>query len=143
MNTVFRNDPIKLHTGVTEEKFERFMAEELLPFFSKKYAGPPGNGQTFLTSQYLLKGTKDRRKYQWLTVWSAPAERIQGASFELVIAEDNQPTETEVVLKKLETFGKRFPASVLAEVVRQPAIPETSTPSSAHAKNQSIVSEPA
>jgi hypothetical protein len=119
------------------------MAEELLPFFNKKYAGPPGNGQTFLTSQCLLKGTKDRRKYQWLTVWSGPAERVQGASFELVLAEDIQPTETEVLLKKLETFGKRFPASVLAEVVRQPATSETSTTSSAHAKNKNIVSEPA
>jgi len=64
MNTVFRNDPIKLHIGVKEDDFERFAAEELLPFFGKKYAGPAGNAQAFLASQRLLKGTKDRRKYQ-------------------------------------------------------------------------------
>ncbi len=128
MNTVFRNDPIKLHTGVKEENFERFMAEELLPFFGKKYAGLTGNTQAFLASQCLLKGTKDRRKYQWLTVWNGPAERVQGSSFELALVEDNKSTETEVVLKKLESFGRRFPASVLAEVARQSAAPAASTP---------------
>jgi enterochelin esterase-like enzyme len=127
MNAVFRNDPIKLRTGVREEDFERFVAEELLPFFGKKYAGSASNSQTFLASQSLLKGTRDPRKYQWITVWSGPAERIQGASFELVLVEDNKPTETEALLKKLESFGQRFPASVLAEVAKQSAAPEAST----------------
>ncbi|GEM_PF-2294617 len=126
MNIVFRNDPIKLNTGVKEENFERFMAEELLPFFGKKYAGPTGNTQAFLTSQSLIKGTKDRRKYQWLTVWSGPAERVEGASFDRLLVEDDKSAETEVVLKKLESFGKRFPASILTEVARQSAIHETS-----------------
>lgn len=131
MNTAFRNDLIKLRTGVKEEAFERFVAEELFPFFSKKYAGPTGNTHAFLTSQSLLKGTKDRRKYRWLTVWSGPAERVHGSSFELVFVEDNKSTETEDMLKKLESFGSRLPASILTEVVRQPAMPETSAKSSA------------
>jgi hypothetical protein len=126
VNTAFRNDPIKLRTGVKEEAFERFVTEELFPFFSKKYAGPTMNMHAFLTSQSLLKGTKDRRKYRWLTVWSGPAERVQGSSFELVLVEDNNSTETEDMLKKLESFGNRLPASILTEVARQPAIPETS-----------------
>jgi hypothetical protein len=125
MNIVFRNDPIRLNTGVKEENFERFMAEELLPFFGKKYGGPTGNTQAFLTSQSLIKGTKDRRKYQWLTVWNGPAARVEGASFERLLVEDDKSAETEVVLKKLESFGKRFPASVLIEVARQSAITET------------------
>jgi len=127
MNKVFRNDPIKLRTGVKEEDFERFMAEELLPFFGKKYAGPTRNTHVFLTGQSLLKGTKDRRKYQWLTVWSGPAERVQGSAFELVLMEHNKSTETEALLKKLESFGTHFPASILTEVARRSAAPETST----------------
>ncbi|MGH7450893.1 MAG: hypothetical protein ACRENG_06085 [bacterium] len=126
MNTAFRNDLIKLRTGVKEEAFERFVAEELFPFFSKKYAGPTMNTHAFLTSQSLLKGTKDRRKYRWLTVWSGPAERVEGSSFDRVLVENNRSTETEDMLKKLESFGNRLPASILTEVVRQSAIPETS-----------------
>lgn len=126
MNTVFRNDPIKLDIGVKEADFEKFVAEELLPFFGKKYAGPAGNAQVFLASQRLLKGTKDRRKYQWLTVWSGPAELVQGLSFELALVNDDKFTETEEVLKKLESFGQRFPASILSEVVSQSAAPEAS-----------------
>ncbi|MGH7597598.1 MAG: hypothetical protein ACREOI_14690 [bacterium] len=126
MTTAFRNDLIKLRTGVKEENFERFMAEELFPFFSKKYAGPTGNAHAFLTSQSLLKGTKDRRKYRWLTVWSGPAERVEGSSFERALVEDNNSTETDDMLKKLESFGSRLPASILTEVARRPAMPETS-----------------
>jgi hypothetical protein len=126
MNIVFRNDPVRLRTGVKEENFERFMAEELLPFFGKKYAGPTKNTQAFLTAQSLLKGTKDPRKYQWLTVWSGPAERVQGSSFELVLVQDNTSAETAALLEKLETFGKRLPASILTEAARQSAIQDTS-----------------
>jgi hypothetical protein len=125
MNTAFRNDPIKLRTGVKEEDFERFVTEELFPFFSKKYAGPTGNTHAFLASQSLLKGTKDRRKYRWLTVWSGPAERVEGSFFERVLVEDNNFTETEDMLKKLESFGNRLPASILTEVVKKAAIPAT------------------
>jgi len=126
MNTVFRNDPIKLHPGVQEDDFEKFVAVELLPFFGKKYAGPGGNAQALLTSQRLLKGTKDRRKYQWLTVWSGPAERVQGFSFESALIDDDNFAETDSVLKKLESFGMRFSASILAEVAKQSTAPETS-----------------
>lgn len=126
MNTVFRNDPIKLHPGVQEEDFEKFIAEELLPFFGKKYAGPAGNAPALLKSQRLLKGTKERRKYQWLTVWSGPAERVQGSAFESVLIDDDNFAETDHVLKKLEAFGMRFPASILTEVARQSTAPETS-----------------
>jgi hypothetical protein len=126
MNTAFRNDLIKLRTGVKEEAFERFVTEELFPFFSKKYAGTNGNTHAFLTSQSLLKGTKDRRKYRWLTVWSGPVERVQGSSFEQVLVEDNNSTETDDMLKKLESFGSRLPASILTEVARQSATPATS-----------------
>ena len=126
MNTAFRNDLIKLRTGVKEENFERFVAVELFPFFSKKYAGPTRNAHAFLTSQSLLKGTKDRRKYRWLTVWSGPAEHVEGSSFERVLMDDNNSTETADMLKKLESFGTRLPASILTEVVRQSVKPETS-----------------
>jgi hypothetical protein len=35
MGTTVRNDSIKLHAGVNKEDFERFVVEEMIPFFSK------------------------------------------------------------------------------------------------------------
>jgi len=130
MNTVFRNDPIKLHPGVQQDDFEKFIAAELLPFFDKKYATPAGNAPALLKSQRLLKGTKEQRKYQWLTEWSGPAERLQSFAFEAVLVDDDDFAETDQVLKKLESFGMRFPASVLTEVAKQAMAPENSILSS-------------
>ena len=126
MNTVFRNDPIKLHPGVQEDDFEKFITNELFPFFVKKYAAPTENAQALLTSQRLLKGTKERRKYQWLTVWNGTAERVQGFAFESALIDDDNFAETDQVLKKLESYGMRFSASILTEVAKQSAAPEPS-----------------
>lgn len=126
MKTVFRNDPIKLHPGVQEEAFEKFITAELFPFFSEKYARPGDNALAVLKSQRLLQGTKEPRKYQWLTVWNGPAERVQGFAFEPVLIHDEGFAETEAVLKKLESFGMRFSASILTEIAQQAPAPEAS-----------------
>ncbi len=39
MPRVFRNDAITLHREVSEGDFERFMKEELVPYFSGRYRG--------------------------------------------------------------------------------------------------------
>ncbi len=44
MLRVFRHDAITLHGEVREEDFERFMKEELAPYFSKQYKGPTRAG---------------------------------------------------------------------------------------------------
>lgn len=115
MPRVFRHDAVTLHSKVREEDFDSFMKEELVPYFSERYKGPTRASIADLKSQSLLKDTRERRKYLWVTVWDGSSESVRGSSFEntrMIRFE-----ETEAMLKKLESFGKRSPEITFSELV--------------------------
>jgi hypothetical protein len=114
--TAVRHDAITLHQEVSEEDFESFMREELVPYFNKAYTQPTRVSVALIRYQFLLKDYEDRRKYLWVTVWdtgNAFPEVVRG-SFEGTRM-GHQFEETETMLKRLETFGKRRPEKVFAE----------------------------
>jgi hypothetical protein len=114
MPRVVRHDVITLHSEVQEEDFERFMKEELIPFFSERYRGPTRISVADIQSQSLLKDTKGRRKWLWVTTWHGSPESVRGSSFEhtrMIRIE-----ETEAILKKLESFGRRTTEKVFNEL---------------------------
>jgi len=112
---VIRHDAITLHSEVKEEDFERFMKEQLVPYFSKRYKGPTRASVADLKSQSLLKDTQGQRKYLWITVWDGSLESVRGSSFEH--ARMVRFAETEARLKKLESFGKRTTEKTFSELV--------------------------
>ena len=116
MTRVFRHDAIALHQEVSEETFERFIREELAPYFNKAYTRSTRVTLALLIEQFLLKDTEDRLNYLWVTVWEAGdfPEAVRG-SFEGTRMEGHELEETEAMLKRLETFGKRSPEKVFAE----------------------------
>ena len=112
---IFRHDAITLHSEMREEDFERFMKEELVPHFSERYKGPTRTSIADLQSQALFKDTEGQRKYLWITVWDGGPESVRGSSFEntrMIRFED-----TEAMLKKLESFGKRTTEKIFSELV--------------------------
>jgi hypothetical protein len=114
--TAVRHDAITLHQEVSEEDFERFMREELVPYFNKAYTQSTRVSVALIRDQLLLKDNEDRRKYLWVTVWdtgSAFPEVVRG-SFEGTRM-GHQLEGTEAMLKRLETFGKRSPEKVFVE----------------------------
>lgn len=115
MSRVCRHDPITLHSEVREEDFESFMQEELLPYFSEWYKGPTRTSYADLKSQSFLKDAKDQRKYLWVTAWDGSPESVQGSSFEYTRIVRFE--ETEAMLKKLKSFGRRTVEDVFSEVV--------------------------
>ena len=115
MSRVFRHDAITLHSESKEEDFERFMTEDLIPYFSEKYRGPTRVSIADLKIQSLLRDTEDPRTWLWVTVWDGSPESVRGSSFEhtrMIRFE-----ETEALLKKLESFGKRASEKVFSELV--------------------------
>jgi hypothetical protein len=114
MPRVFRHDAITLHGEGKEEDFERFMKEELIPYFSKRYKGPTRVSVADLTSQSLLKNTSGRGKWLWVTVWDGSPEAVRGSAFEH--ARMISIEETEALLKKLEAFGERATEEVYSEL---------------------------
>jgi len=115
MPRVFRHDAITLHNEVKEEDFTKFMQEKLVPHFSKRYKGPTRTSRADLKGQSLFKDAKGRRKYLWITIWEGSPESVQGLAFEhtrMVRFED-----TDAVLKKLESFGKRTTEKIFTELV--------------------------
>lgn len=115
MLRVFRHDAITLHSTVKEEDFEKFMQDELVPFFSEHYRGPTRTSHADMTGQTLLKDTKGRRKYLWITVWNGSPKEVRGAAFEntrMIRME-----ATEAMLKKLESFAKRSTEKIFGELV--------------------------
>jgi hypothetical protein len=113
MSRVFRHDAITLHSESKEEDFERFMTEDLIPYFSEKYRGPTRVSIADLKIQSLLRDAEDPRTWLWVTVWDGSPESIRGSSFEhtrMIRFE-----ETEALLKKLESFGKRASEKVFSE----------------------------
>ena len=114
--TAVRHDAITLHQEVSEENFESFMREELVPYFNEAYTQSTRVTVALIRYQFLLKDYEDRRKYMWVTVWdtgNAFPEVLRG-SFEGTRM-GHQLEETETMLKRLETFGKRRPEKVFAE----------------------------
>jgi hypothetical protein len=116
MPRVFRHDAITLHREVREEDFESFMKAELMPYFNERYKGPTRSSIADLTSQSLLKDTKGRRKCLWITAWDGSPEAVRGSSFEHTRM-GGSFEETEAMLKKLESFGKRTTEKVFSELV--------------------------
>lgn len=114
MFRVFRHDVITLHSEVMEEDFERFMKEELVPHFSEQYKGPTRTSIADLKGQSLFKDTKGQRKYLWITVWDGSPESVRGSSFEHT--RRVRFKETDTLLKKLESFGKRTAEKVFSEL---------------------------
>ena len=114
MPRVFRHDAITLQSGVREEDFERFMKEKLIPYFSEQYRGPTRSSRADLKSQSLLKDTKGRRKWLWVTAWDGNPESVRGSSFEHTRM--SRIEKTEAMLKKLESFGKRSTEKVFSEL---------------------------
>ncbi len=115
MSRVFRHDAITLHSESKEEDFERFMTEDLIPYFSEKYRGPTRVSIADLKIQSLLRDAEDPRTWLWVTVWDGSPESVRGSSFEhtrMIRFE-----ETEALLKKLESFGKRASEKVFSELV--------------------------
>ena len=113
MSRVFRHDAITLHSESKEEDFERFMTEDLIPYFSEKYRGPTRVSIADLKIQSLLRDAEDPRTWLWVTVWDGSPESVRGSSFEhtrMIRFE-----ETEALLKKLESFGKRASEKVFSE----------------------------
>lgn len=113
-NRVSRHDAITLHSDVKDTDFERFMKKELLPFFSKRYRGPTRASIADLKSQSLLSASKGQGKYLWITEWDGSPESLRGSSFEhtrLVRIE-----ETEAILKKLDSLGKRSPCKIFTQL---------------------------
>jgi len=116
MSRVFRHDAITLQSGVREEDFEKFMKEELIPYFSEVYRGPTRASRADLKSQSLLKDAKVRRKWLWVTAWDGSPESVRGSSFEHTRM--NRIEATEAMLKKLASFGKRSGEKVFSELDR-------------------------
>jgi hypothetical protein len=114
MPRVFRHDEITLQSGVQEEDFETFMKKELIPYFSETYRGPTRTSKADLKSQSLLKDTKGRRKWLWVTAWDGSPESVRGSSFEHTRI--NKIEGTGPMLKKLAAFGKRTTEKVFSEV---------------------------
>jgi hypothetical protein len=112
---IFRYDAITLHSKASEEDFQKFVKEELLPYFKGQYKGPTRTSRADLKDQSFLKDTKGRRNYLWITVWDGSPESVRGSSFEntrMIRFE-----KTEAILKKLEFFGKRSSEKVFSELV--------------------------
>jgi hypothetical protein len=97
----------------TPEIFEVLVSP--LPFFREKFRGPTRRTAASLTSQSLLKDTKGQPAYLWTTLWEGPVENVQGSFFENALV-DVGNADTEAILNKLDSFGKRDPESVF-EVV--------------------------
>lgn len=114
--TAVRHDAITLHQEVSEEDFESFMREELVPYFNEEYTQSTRVTVALIVAQYLLKDYEDRRNYLWVTVWhtgNAFPEVVRGSFEETRMG--HQLEKTETMLKRLDTFGKRSPEKVFAE----------------------------
>lgn len=121
MLSVFRHDAIALHSGIKEEDFQKFMLEELIPFFSHRYRGPTRVSLADLKSQTLLKDAKSHRKWLWVTAWDGSPESVRGFFFEH--ARMLRLEDTEAMMNKLESFGKRSAEKVFSEIVSADVAP--------------------
>jgi len=112
--SVVRHDAITLHAEASEADFERFMKEELIPYFSGRYKGPTRSSVADIKGQALLQDAKDQRKWLWVTTWDGNPKAVRGSAFENTRM--TKIEETGAMLKKLGTFGKRATAKVFSEI---------------------------
>jgi heme-degrading monooxygenase HmoA len=115
-STTFRHDAITLHQEVSEKDFERFMREELVPYFNEAYTQSTRVTVAGIRDQFLLKDTEDGRNYLWVTVWDTggTSPKVVRGSFEHTRM-GHQLEKTVAMLKRLDTFGKRNSEEVFAE----------------------------
>lgn len=111
MSKTIRHDTIQLRDGVAAANFTEFMNKELMPYFDKQYARVTRSSYASLVAQSLLKGTESERKWLWVTTWDGRS--VRGPYFENAMM--NKVAETEVMLKKLESFGEREAEEVYEE----------------------------
>ena len=114
MPRIFRHDSVTL-SEVKDEDFEKFMTEELIPFFSEQYKGPTRTSVADLKGQSLFKTTKGQGKYLWVTEWEGNPESVGGASFEH--ARMVPIPATADMLKKLDAFGDRKKEEIFNQLV--------------------------
>jgi hypothetical protein len=115
MSTIIRHDAITLRSEASAEDLERFMMEELIPYFSERYRGPTRTSRADLQNQSFLRETQDQQKYLWVTAWTGSEDSVQGSSFEH--ARIGSPIEeTKTMLKKLESFGERTTVAMFREL---------------------------
>jgi len=114
MPRVIRHDPVTLSRGVKGDDFEKFMVEELAPFFSEHYKGPTRVSVADLKAQSLLKKAQRPGEYLWVTEWDGSPESVRGSSFEHTRM---VPVDATVeILKKLATFCDREREKVFSEL---------------------------
>jgi hypothetical protein len=111
---IARHELITLHSKVKEDEFEKFMTEELIPYFGTTYKGPTRVSKADLARQSFSKEDKGG-KYLWITVWEGSLESVRGSNFEntRMIRVDG----TGAILKKLQSFGERAPEKIFSEIV--------------------------
>jgi hypothetical protein len=120
LSIIVRHDVITLRNGAKEEDFEKFMKEELIPFFSETFMGPTRAALAYIQSQSLLKNTKCDREWLWVTVWEANdgnSEYVRGSFFEHTFINDSKGL-TDAILARLQYFGERTTEDVFSEVSR-------------------------
>jgi hypothetical protein len=131
MSKTYRYDAIVIHSGVSEEDFETFMTDELLPFFSKQYKGPTRTSCADLEGQCLFKNALTPGQYLWITTWAGAPDSVRGSFFENVRMQVGSPSEnarservvaTEAILKKVESFGKRISEELFIDVINTIAV---------------------
>jgi hypothetical protein len=116
MSTFIRHDAITLRSEASAEDLERFMKEELIPYFNERYRGPTRASRADLQNQSCLRDTQDQRKYLWVTAWTGSEDSVQGSSFEHARI-GGAIEETKTMLKKLESFGGRTTVAMFRELV--------------------------
>jgi hypothetical protein len=114
MNTI-RHDAITLHSETNVDEFIKFVNDELIPYFTDRYKGPTRSSRADIKHQTVLQDAENPRKFVWVTAWDGSAESVSGSSFER--ARMSTVAETETLLKKIDTFGKRSAEKVFNEEI--------------------------
>ena len=115
MPRLVRHDVTTLHSGVREEDFERFMKEELFPWFSDHFGDHITYPFLDLKSQTLLEGDEDGRKWLWVTTWGDGS--IRGTFFKVRVRMDpGKIQEMNDMRERLESFGQSATEETFSEV---------------------------
>ena len=114
MPNTIRHDAITLRSGVRAEDFERFVSDELVPYFSERYRGPTRASRADLKHQWLLKAAGGENAYLWVTAWDGAPDSVAGPAF---AGARMTPVEgTAAILARLDGYGVRAPATLYAEL---------------------------
>ena len=77
-----RHDTITLLADAKEPDFEKFMTDELIPFFSQRYKGPTRSSRADIQGQSVLKTIGQSRKYLWENVMGWRSGLCGGRKFQ-------------------------------------------------------------